>query len=80
MKAGENVQRKSNQIQCDGKFNDRLTKFKSTNKQFEHDSSFKLVDKWGLRPLRIRLERIDVAETIQKVKDSVKRFDLESIM
>jgi len=43
---------------------DRTTKSKSK----ESGCSMTLAEKWGLRPLVVRLERIDVAQLIQKIK------------
>ena len=51
---------------------DRTTK--SNGKESE-DCSMTLAKKWGLRPLVVRLERIDVAELVHKVKQEPAAID-----
>jgi hypothetical protein len=51
---------------------DRTTK--SNGKESE-DCSMTLAEKWGLRPLVVRLERIDVAELVHKVKQEPAAID-----
>jgi hypothetical protein len=41
----------------------------------ESECSMTLAEKWGLRPLVVRLERIDVAEFIQKIKQEPASID-----